>query len=75
MKHDNIAEGQEPTEWFYFTQCADKAIRILERGAHPRWDAIVEMLRIVEQSGSPKREYAGRRRAELQLKYQLRDNE
>ena len=39
--------------------------------AVPRWDAAVEILRKVENSESPWRGEAGRRRAEIQLEHQL----
>ena len=71
IRRENLPESEQPSEWYYFSRCAFDAVEILEQGALPRWDAAVEILRKVENSESPWRGEAGRRRAEIQLEHQL----
>lgn len=75
VRRDNLPDGKEPTEWYYFSRCAFDAVEILEQGSLPRWAASAAILRIVEDSGSPWRKEAGRRRAEIQLEHQLYQGE
>ena len=74
VRRENLPEAEHPSEWYYFSRCAFDAVEILEQGALPRWDAAVEILRKVENSESPWRKEAGRRRAEIQLEHQLFDS-
>ena len=71
VRRENLPEGERPSEWYYFSRCAFDAVEILEQGVLPRWDAAVDILRKVEDSESPWRKEAGRRRAGIQLEYQL----
>ncbi len=71
----NLAEGKAPSEWFYFSRCAFAAVELLSKGALPRWAACVQILKIVEDSASPWRDEAGRRRLEIELEHQLFDGE
>ena len=75
VRRDNLPDGEEPTEWYYFSRCAFDAVEILEQGTLPRWAASAAILRIVEHSGSPWRKEAGRRRADIQLEHQLYQGE
>ena len=75
VQRDNLPEGKTPTEWFYFSRCAFAAVELLSKGALPRWAASVEILRTVENSASPWREEAGRRRLEIELEHQLFDGQ
>lgn len=75
VQRHNLAEGKDPSEWFYFSRCAFAAVELLSKGALPRWAASVEILRIVENSASPWRDEAGRRRLEIELEHQLFDGE
>ena len=75
VRRDNLPNGEEPSEWYYFSRCAFDAVEILAQGTLPRWTASVNILRMVEDSGSPWRKEAGRRRAEIQLEHQLYEGE
>ena len=75
VQRDNLAEGKEPSEWFYFSRCAFAAVELLSKGSLPRWAASVEILRLVEKSASPWRDEAGQRRLEIELEHQLFDGE
>lgn len=69
---ENLNEGEKPSEWHYFYECAFKAIQILETG-RPRWEATLDILRKVEDSGSPWSADAKKQREHLKLKHQLFD--
>ena len=75
VRQDNLPDGQEASEWYYFSRCAFHAVELLAQGTLPRWTASVSILRMVEDSGSPWRKEAGRRRAEIQLEHQLYEGE
>ena len=75
VRRENLHLQGEPSEWFYFSRCAFAAVELLSKGALPRWAASVEILRLVENSASPWREEAGRRRLEIELEHQLFDGE
>ena len=75
VRRENLQLQGEPSEWFYFSRCAFAAVELLSKGALPRWAASVEILRLVENSASPWREEAGRRRLEIELEHQLFDGE
>ncbi|MDE0595264.1 MAG: tetratricopeptide repeat protein [Roseibacillus sp.] len=71
---ENLNEGEKESEWYYFYECAFKAIQILETG-RPRWQATLDILRKVEDSGSPWSADARKQREHLKLKHQLFDAE
>ncbi|MFP6881990.1 MAG: tetratricopeptide repeat protein [Roseibacillus sp.] len=73
VNRENLPKGQEPTEWHWFTECAFRAVLILENGK--RWPSALEILRKVEESGSPWSDEAASQRDYLQLKHQLFDTE
>ncbi len=75
VRRENLTDSEEPSEWFYFSRCAFDAVEVLSLGTLPRWEASVEILRLVENSASPWRKEAGRRRLEIQLEHQLYEDQ
>ena len=75
VRRNNLSSSEEPSEWFYFSRCAFDAVEVLSLGTLPRWEAAVEILRLIENSDSPWRKEAGRRRLEIQLEHQLYEDE
>lgn len=69
VKRENLPAGASPTEWRWFSHCGLQAVRLLED--QKRWRAAINILRLIETSGSPWGPQAAKRREEMQLEHQI----
>lgn len=71
VKRENLPSETSPSEWRWFSHCGLQAVRLLED--QKRWRAAINILRLIELSGSPWGPQAAKRREEMQLEHQLWD--